>query len=53
MEKSHNLLGSIVMGAFATSFGAALGLALNSMASMTFTAITFWRLLGISKRASD
>jgi len=33
------------IGAFVAVFGAALGLALTSFASMTLTAVTFWRLL--------
>jgi hypothetical protein len=32
------------------AFGAALGLALTSVASMTLTALTFWRLLGTNKK---
>jgi predicted MFS family arabinose efflux permease len=50
MDQGMRSLGSMVMGAFVTIFGAALGLALTSLASMTFTAITFWRLLGVSKK---
>ena len=50
MDQGMGSLGSMVMGAFVTVFGAALGLALTSLASMTFTAITFWRLLGVSKK---
>jgi hypothetical protein len=46
MDQGMRSLGSMVMGAFVAVFGAALGLALTSMASMTLTAITFWRLLG-------
>jgi hypothetical protein len=48
MDQGMRSLGSMVMGAFVTIFGAALGLALTSAASMTLTAITFWRLLGWS-----
>jgi len=33
-----------------TAFGAALGLALTSVASMTLTALTFWRLLETNKK---
>jgi hypothetical protein len=40
----------MVMGAFVTIFGAAMGLALTSAVSMTLTAITFWRLLGWSTK---
>jgi predicted MFS family arabinose efflux permease len=46
MDQGMRSLGSMVMGAFVAAFGAALGLALTSLASMTLTAITFWRLLG-------
>jgi hypothetical protein len=45
MDQGMRSLGSMVMGAFVAVFGAALGLALTSLASMTFTAVTFWRLL--------
>jgi predicted MFS family arabinose efflux permease len=50
MDQGMRSLGSMVMGAFVTFFGAALGLALTSLASMAFTAITFWRLLGWSAK---
>jgi len=50
MDQGMRSLGSMVMGAFVTIFGAALGLALTSAASMTLTAITFWNLLGWSTK---
>ena len=43
MSQGMRSFGSIVMGAFVAAFGAALGLALTSVASMTLTALTFWR----------
>ena len=43
MDQGMRSFGSIVMGAFVAAFGAALGLALTSVASMTLTALTFWR----------
>ena len=45
MDQGMRSLGSIVMGAFVASFGAAYGLAFTSVASITLTALTFWRLL--------
>jgi len=48
MDQGMRSLGTMVMGAFVTIFGAAHGLALTSLALMSFTAITFWRLLGPS-----
>ena len=42
MDQGMRSLGSMVMGAFVTIFGAALGLALTSMASMTLTVITYF-----------
>ncbi|HLN85456.1 MAG TPA: hypothetical protein VK200_03320 [Candidatus Limnocylindrales bacterium] len=39
-----------VMGAFVIIFGAAHGLALTAVASVSFTAITFWRWLGAPTR---
>jgi predicted MFS family arabinose efflux permease len=50
MDQGMRSFGSIVMGAFVAAFGAALGLALTSVASMTLTALTFWRLLGTNKK---
>ncbi len=53
MDQGMRSLGSMVMGAFVTVFGAALGLALTSLASMTFTAITFWLLLRAPSRSAQ
>jgi hypothetical protein len=39
----------MVMGAFVAGFGAALGLIATSLVSIVLTAITFWRLLVVSK----
>jgi len=50
MDQGMRSFGSIVMGAFVAACGAALGLALTSIASMTLTALTFWRLLGTNKK---
>jgi len=50
MDQGMRSLGSMVMGAFVAGFGAALGLALTSVVSLTLTTITFWRLLGFSKK---
>jgi len=50
MDQGMRSFGSIVMGAFVAAFGAALGLALTSVASMTLTSLTFWRLLGTNKK---
>jgi hypothetical protein len=50
MDQGMRSLGSMVMGAFVAGFGAALGLIATSLVSIVLTAITFWRLLGVSKR---
>ena len=52
MDQGMRSLGSMVMGAFVTAFGAALGLALTSVVSLTLTSVTFWRLLRAPKRES-
>jgi hypothetical protein len=39
-------LGSVVLGAFATIFGASLGLALTAGVSLIVTTTLFYRLLG-------
>jgi predicted MFS family arabinose efflux permease len=49
MDQGMRSLGSMVMGAFVAGFGAALGLIATSLVSMALTAITFWRLLAVSK----
>jgi predicted MFS family arabinose efflux permease len=46
MDQGMRSLGSMVMGAFVSAFGAAYGLALTSLASIILTTVTFWRLLG-------
>jgi hypothetical protein len=43
--------GSVVMGAFVSLFGAALGLALASAVSIALTGVTFYRLLLAPKPA--
>jgi predicted MFS family arabinose efflux permease len=50
MDQGMRSLGSMVMGAFVAGFGAALGLIATSLVSIVLTAITFWRLLGVSRR---
>jgi predicted MFS family arabinose efflux permease len=52
MDQGMRSLGSMVMGAFVTIFGAALGLALTSMASMMLTTITFWLLWRAPSRSA-
>ncbi|MGH7828394.1 MAG: MFS transporter [Candidatus Binatia bacterium] len=49
MDQGMRSVGSIVMGAFATIFGASLGLALTAGLSLIVTTTLFYRLLG--KRA--
>jgi len=46
MDQGLRSVGSMVMGTFATIFGAALGLSLCSVFSMALTAVTFYRFLG-------
>ena len=46
MDQGMRSVGSLVMGIFASLFGAALGLALTSVVSLTLTSILFYRLLG-------
>jgi hypothetical protein len=46
MDQGMRSVGSIVMGAFATIFGASLGLALTAAASLIITTTLFYRLLG-------
>jgi predicted MFS family arabinose efflux permease len=50
MDQGMRSLGSMVMGAFVAGLGAAVGLVATSLVSMALTAITFWRLLGVSRR---
>jgi hypothetical protein len=49
MDQGMRSVGSIVMGAFATIFGASLGLALTAGVSLIVTTTLFYRLL--TKRA--
>jgi predicted MFS family arabinose efflux permease len=46
MDQGMRSVGSMVMGAAATVFGAALGLSLCSVVSIGITTLTFYRLIG-------
>jgi MFS family permease len=46
MDQGMRSVGSIVMGAFATIFGASLGIALTAVVSLVVTTTLFYRLLG-------
>jgi predicted MFS family arabinose efflux permease len=46
MDQGMRSLGSVVLGAFATVFGASLGLALTAGVSLIITTTLFYRLLG-------
>jgi len=46
MDQGMRSVGSMVMGAFATIFGAALGLSLCSVVSIGITTLTFYRSIG-------
>lgn len=46
MDQGLRSVGSLVMGASATMFGAALGLSFCSVISMFLTSVTFYRFLG-------
>ena len=46
MDQGMRSVGSIVMGAFATIFGASLGIALTAVISLLVTTTLFYRLLG-------
>src|ERR1041384_4003561 len=46
MDQGLRSVGSLVMGASATMFGAALGLSFCSVISMVLTSVTFYRFLG-------
>ena len=52
MDQGMRSLGSMVMGAFVASFGAAHGLAFTAAIAITLTALTFWRLLGKAANGS-
>ncbi|HJU64013.1 MAG TPA: hypothetical protein VJ864_18385, partial [Candidatus Binatia bacterium] len=46
MDQGMRSVGSIVMGAFATLFGASLGIAVTAGVSLIVTTTLFYRLLG-------
>jgi MFS family permease len=52
MDQGLRSVGSIIMGSFATFFGAAVGLSLCSVLSIALTTVTFYRFLGISPKPS-
>ena len=51
MDQGMRSVGSMIMGACATIFGASLGLSLCSVISIGFTTLTFSRLIGWPNRA--
>jgi predicted MFS family arabinose efflux permease len=50
MDQGLRSVGSMVMGSFATIFGAALGLSLCAVVSIGLTSVTFYRLLSKASR---
>lgn len=50
MDQGMRSVGSLVMGIFASLFGAALGLTLTSVVSLALTSILFYRLLGAQQK---
>jgi MFS transporter, DHA1 family, staphyloferrin A biosynthesis exporter len=46
MDQGLRSVGSLIMGAFATIFGAPVGLSLCSVVSIALTTVTFYRFLG-------
>lgn len=50
MDQGMRSVGSVVLGIFATLFGAALGLALTSVVSLVLTSALFYHLLGVHKK---
>lgn len=52
MDQGMRSVGSMVIGIVATLFGAALGLALTSVVSLTLTSVIFFRLLGSPRKDS-
>ena len=50
MDQGMRSVGSLVIGVFASLFGAALGLALTSLVSLSLTSALFYRLLGTGRR---
>lgn len=53
MDTGMRSVGSIVIGAFAMLFGAAVGLALASAVSLALTSALFFRLLGAAQQRSE
>lgn len=51
LDQGMRSVGSLVIGAFATLFGAALGLGLTSLMSLAATTALFYRLMGSRPRA--
>ena len=50
MDQGMRSVGSLVIGIFASLFGAALGLALTSVVSLTLTSTLFYRFLGARRK---
>jgi hypothetical protein len=50
MDQGMRSVGSMVMGAFATFFGAPLGLSLCSVVSIALTSATFYHFSGRTKK---
>lgn len=50
LDQGMRSVGSLVIGFFATLFGAAMGLALTSVLSLTLTSGLFYRLLGSGRK---
>jgi MFS family permease len=53
LDQGMRSIGSIVLGASATFFGAPLGLALTAAASLIVTTLLFYRLLGKGRKAAN
>jgi hypothetical protein len=50
MDQGLRSVGSIIMGTFATLFGAALGLSVCGVISIGLTGVTFYKFLGAQRR---
>ena len=50
MDQGMRSVGSLMMGIFASFFGAALGLALSSVVSLALTSTLFYRFLGVRQK---
>lgn len=50
MDQGMRSVGSLVLGIFASIFGAALGLALTSIVSLTLTSTLFYHFLGAEQK---